>query len=128
MGLSLIGRIFHNFEMKLSRNCRLFIGKHEKTIEIIFLIIYFSLQALLVFLVRETIVALIVITFLLFLSFERIFLHIWLDYKKEQIKRTEDIITDDFINLRMLNNTEISRLNKEIEILKRENRILKKKR
>lgn len=42
--VSLLGRFLINFENKVCSNIRIFIGRHEKTIEVLFLTLFFFLQ------------------------------------------------------------------------------------
>jgi len=116
--MSLVGKFLYNFERKICYNLRKFIGKHERTIEILFLILFFSLQGLLAFYVFNPIVTLVVIIFLFFLALERIFVHIWLDYEREQLKLTEDKLRENYRKLRTLAYQEVFKLHKEVNQLK----------
>lgn len=114
--LSFTGRFLFNFENQICKNFKLFIGKHEKTVEIAFLVIYVIIQIILAIIVLNAIVAILIISFLFFLALERIFVHIWLDYERELLKKKEDEIKNNFYNFRNFANKEIynlkSKLNK----------------
>ncbi|MAG07195.1 hypothetical protein CMI46_00045 [Candidatus Pacearchaeota archaeon] len=101
MKLSPIGKLCYNFEKQISHNLRYFIGNHEKTVEIFFLSIYFSLQIFLLFLVREIIVAVFIIVFLFFLSLERISVYVWLQVEREKIEKKEISIKNKTNSLRL---------------------------
>jgi hypothetical protein len=115
--LSFTGRLFYNLG-KICSNFKLFIGEHERTIEIIFLTIFFLLQGFLALYLRNPYVTLIVIIFLFFLALERIFVHIWLDYERLQLKEEEDKLGKDYYELRNISYLEQAKLKNEINNLK----------
>jgi len=112
--MSGVGCFLHNFEFKICKNIRIFIGRNEKTIEIFFLILFFVLQGILAFYVSDPIVTLIIIIFLLFLSLERIFTHIWLEYDREQLARREDKSKENYSKFKDNTYQHISYLTNEI--------------
>lgn len=118
--MSIIGRIFYNFENKVCLNFKTFVGKHEKTVEIMFLIIYFLLQGILAFYISNPIVTLIIIIFLLFLALERIFVHIWLEYEREKLDIIGKESKEQYDELKF-------NAYREINSLKRDNYLLKEK-
>ena len=114
MNTSLIGKILYNFEKNICHNLKLFIGKHERTTEIIFLLLYILLQCLLALVILEQIVTLIIICFLFLLALERIFVHIGLDYRKEQLENREEISKEKYEELRFTCYNKINYLKGEI--------------
>ncbi|MBT4135337.1 hypothetical protein HOD75_00775 [archaeon] len=107
MKISLIGRLLYNFENIICKNFRKFIGNHEKTIEVLFLITYVTLQLILLYFLPKTIIASIVIIFLFLLTLERITVHIWLDEERKKIKRETEKLRKDYAELKDLAYQEI---------------------
>jgi len=123
--ISWLGYLLYNFETKVCKNIKHFIGRNEKTIEIAFVIIFFVLQGILAFYVFNLVVTLIIITFLLFLALERISIHIWLEYQNELIKRKDERSTEAYTKFkdnayqhRNYLTNEIVRLEERLKVLK----------
>ena len=110
--LSIMRRKFHTFEKNVCQNLKIFIGKHERTVEIIFLIIFFVLQGILAFYSLDKYITLIVIIFLFFLALERIFVHIWLEYEREQLNKIREKSKEKYDELRFNAYHEINKLHK----------------
>ena len=126
--LSRFGCFLYNLEFKFCKNIRIFIGRNEKTIEIIFIFLFFTLQGLLAFYVFNLSVTFMIILFLLLLSLKRICIHIWLDYERESIKRAEDKSKEIYDNLRFNAYQEITYLSNELTRLDERLKNLKKQR
>lgn len=124
--LSILGHIFNYIDKYFCHNLREFIGRRERTVEIIFLIIFFLLQGILAILVQNRFVTILIIIFLFFLALERIFIHIWLEYKREKLSNTEKKSKEKYEELRFSAYHEINKLQKEN--LKEKYKILKDKR
>ncbi len=115
---TLIGKIFNYIEKAICNNLRNFVGKHEQTTNILFLITYIILQLILVYCFPKPIVTLIVILFLFFLSLERIILRIWLDEEKRRYDLKEQKIKEKISILRNFYTNERTKLIQKIEKLK----------
>ncbi|MBT4376501.1 hypothetical protein HOD29_03955 [archaeon] len=110
---SLTGKFLNNFEKIICYNSRKFIGNHEKTLEILFLSIYVTLQLILISFFPKTEITIIVITFLFFLSLERILVHIWMQEEKKKFELKEEKIKQKVTKLRMHYTKEINKLKKK---------------
>jgi len=98
--ISILGRILYNIDYKICYNIKKFTGRHEKTLEIIFLSLYVLLQIILGFIATNQAVTLIIILFLFFLGLERIFLHVRIDYEREKIEKLKEELKNEFENLK----------------------------
>jgi len=126
--ISKFGYLLYYIEFKLCKNIKRFIGRNEKFIEVLFLVIFFILQGFLAYYSFNIIVTFIVIVFLFFLALERIFIHIWLDYDREVLKGIEKTSKEKYDELRFNAYEEMSFLNSQLVILENKLRLLKKQR
>lgn len=115
--VSLFGRFLINLDV-FCHNLKIFIGIHEKTFEILFLISYIILQLILVFCFPDVKVSILVILLLFFLSLERIFSHIWLENESKKLKLKEKILDDKYNELLFYAREEIARLKNQIKRFK----------
>jgi hypothetical protein len=122
--LTPVGELFFRIEVLLY-NIRTFIGRHEKTFEIIFLFIYVLLQLWLAYSFPKSVVTIIVIIFLFFLSIERIFVRISSDYKIKKLDNKEKRTKLIQNKWRLMYHGRIKELEGQIEILTK-NKINKK--
>jgi len=113
MEISFIGDILYKIETIFCRNFKLFIGKHEKTMQVLFLMIYIALQMILALCIINPLVTVIIIAFLFFLALERIFVYIWLDYERNKLKFKEEELRKQYSKLRALAFEEITKLKKK---------------
>lgn len=139
MGMSITGRILYNIEMKFCHNFKLFLRRHDTSMEVLFLLIYVVLQGFLIYIVQKPIIGVFILLFLFFISFERILLRFKSKLLREDMEEERRIITDnvsDFEGLIFELNENNKLLRKRIKILlgqrnkllKRLDRDLKKKR
>lgn len=73
---TLIGRCFYNVEWMICHNLKLFIKRHDNSIELSFIFLYLLLQLFLVYIVRDIAIALFILLFIFIMSIERIILKI----------------------------------------------------
>jgi len=85
------------------------------------------LQGILDLYIFDRIVTLIIIIFLLFLSLERIFTHIWLEYDREQLAKREEASKKNYSEFKDNTYSHISYLTNEIVRLEERIKSLKKK-
>lgn len=114
------GRIFCYFDL-ICHNFKIFVGKHEKTFEIIFLLFYIILQVIIGFIVINPWITMIIILFLFLLALERIIVHIWLDYERKQLKLKEEELKARYKQLEDLAYSEVTKLKEKCKRLEDSN-------
>lgn len=115
---SLFGRFLHHLEKSICNNLNKFIGRHEKVIEVFFLMLFILLQIGLAIHSKSRIVTCIIIIFLFLLALERISVHVWLDYERKGLAKREEKIKNKAKSLRLFHIHERSKLIDEINKLK----------
>ncbi len=108
----------YNFEKIICNNFEKFVGNNEKIIEIFFMIIYFSLQASLIYIIQNQIITIIVLIFLFFLFLERISFRVRLDHERKELNKKKRNINFFKNKTELFYQTEIYKLRKEIKKLK----------
>lgn len=115
MGISFMGRFFYNLEKLILHNFKLFSTNNERAMEVFFLSVYIGLQLILVLFVAKTIVSVIIIVFLFFLSLERVMMYMRIDLERKRLENQENLIKEKFEKLRFSDEKEIKRLRKLID-------------
>ncbi len=126
MAKSLYGKSLQYIELYICENSKKFLKRHDNSIEVLFLLIYVALQLFLVYIVRETIVAVFIILFLSTISLERIILRfqnrLIKEEHKNRIEKAKEVMDNSLLRLARLYDKSLE----EIRILKIKNKISKK--
>jgi len=117
---SIIGKGFYCFDVFLCENIKIFIKRHEKSVEVIFLLIYVILQILLV--QQKVSISIFIIWLLFFLSFERILVHLKAQLDKETLEKKQKEISEK------VQEVKDKMIKKEKEEFELKNRLLREQR
>jgi len=90
---SLFGRFLRYLDGHL-HNIKLFIKRHDNSIEVIFLMIYVFLNICLVLSIVDKKVSLFVVGLLFFIALERVIVHLKMRADKEDLNKREEVMKD----------------------------------
>lgn len=110
MKMSFIGRMLFFFDKYIYLNFKLFLKKHDSSIELIFLTIYALLQGMLAWFIKDVIISIFIVLFLFFLSLERICIRFKAQLQKEEYERKEKDVRSKISRLLFLSDNIIDKI------------------
>ncbi len=116
--ITIIGRVFYNFEHIICNNLKLYLLRHEKSVEILFLFFYIIIQGFLLWITENKYIGLFILLFLFLISIEKSLMHLRFELVKNKINRKEEKTKSAFKTHRNISRYHITQLRKENKLLK----------